>query len=333
MNTKTVKQLVRALCFALILVLLVTVLTFVTRDKNEAELVRLYYAEEENSLDVVFVGSSHMMCGIYPMELYHEYGITSYNFSSSALVLPQAYYQVVEALKTQTPEVLVLDISGVSYSNIKVGSPEFIHVQFDNMKWSRNKVEAINDLIEDPDDRLEYYFPLMKFHTRWKSLRPFDFQPLTGYTKGARFSETVLENPGAIEIVPEDFVVPIAEYPETYLRKILDYCRGQNVPVVLLNLPSLSDEAWQGTYNAVFEIAEEYGIAYLNLLYHLDAMGFDFTTDMRDTAHCNRSGAEKVSSYLGNYLKEHYELPDRRDDPAYAAAWDAAYEAYLSEYF
>lgn len=333
MNTKTVKQLISTLCFVLILVLLINGLTYVTRNKNEADMVYPYYAEQENSLDVLFVGSSHMMCGIYPMELYHEYGITSYDYTSSALVLPQAYYQVVEALKTQTPRVLVLDISGVAYSNVKVGSPEYVHVQFDNMKWSLNKIEAIHDLIENPSDRLEYYFPLLKFHTRWKELQPEDFQPITGVSKGARFSETVLENPGAIEIMPEDFVTPIAEYPETYLRKILDYCRGQNVPVVLLNLPALPSETSQGTYNAVFAIAEEYGVPYLNLLHHLDAIGFDYTTDLRDTSHCNRSGAEKVTSYVGNYLKEHYELPDRRNDPAYAPTWDTAYEAYASTYF
>lgn len=330
---KTVKQLISTLCFVLILVLLINGLTFVTRDKNEADMIYPYYAEQENSLDVLFVGSSHMMCGIYPMELYHQYGIASYDFTSSALVLPQAYYQVVEALKTQTPKVLVLDISGVAYNDTKVGSPEYVHVQFDNMKWSLNKIEAIHDLIEDPSDRLEYYFPLLKFHTRWKELQPEDFQPITGVSKGARFSETVLETVGGIEIMPEDFVTPIAEYSETYLRKILNYCRDQDVSVVLLNLPALPSKTSQGTYNAVFAIAEEYGVSYLNLLHHLDAIGFDFTTDLRDTSHCNRSGAEKVTLYVGNYLKEHYELPDRRDDPEYAPTWDAAYEAYASAYF
>ena len=172
MTMKTAKQLAGSACFLLILALLVHGLTFVTRNKNEAELVYPYYDEPKNSLDVVFVGSSHLMCGVYPMELYREYGIAAYDYTSSALVLPQAYYQVAEALRTQTPEVLVLDISGVAYSNTKVGSPEYVHVQLDNMKWSLNKITAIHDLIEDPGDRLEYYFPLLKFHTRWKELTP-----------------------------------------------------------------------------------------------------------------------------------------------------------------
>lgn len=330
---KTSKRVAGAVCFWLILALVIHGLTFITRNKNEAELVRPYYDEPKNSLDVVFVGSSHVMCGIYPMELYREYGIAAYDYTSSALVLPQAYYQVVEALKTQTPEVLVLDISGVFYGNIKVGSPEYVHVQLDNMKWSLNKIRAINDLIEDPADRLEYYFPLLKFHTRWKELTSEDFKRITGDSKGAHVSEEVLEGALPYDIVPRDYTTPISEYPEEYLRKILDYCRDRGVQILLLNLPFIANEAAQGKYNAVYAIAEEYGVPYLNLMHHLDDIGFDYDTDLKDSSHCNRSGAEKVTSYVGRYLKENYDLPDRREDAAYAADWDAAYERCASVYF
>ena len=330
---KTGKRLAGSICFLLILVLLINVLTFITRNKNEADLVHPYYDEPKNSLDVVFLGSSHVMCGIYPFELYREYGITAYDYTSSALVLPQAYYQVVEALKTQTPKVLVLDVSGVAYNDVKIGSPEYVHVQLDNMKWSLNKIEAINDLIEDPGDRMEYYFPLLKFHTRWKSLGLRDFKWITGDSKGAHVSEVVLEGAKPNEIMPRDYVVPISEYPEEYLRRILDYCRDRGVQVLLLNLPFIADGTSQGKYNAVYAIAEEYGVPYLNLMHHLDDIGFDYGTDLKDTSHCNRSGAEKVTSYVGGYLKENYDLPDRREDAAYASAWDAAYERYVSAYF
>lgn len=328
---KTGKRLAGGVCFFLILALLIHGLTFITRNKNEADLVHPFYDEPKNSLDVVFVGSSHVMCGIYPMELYREYGIAAYDYTSSALVLPQAYYQVVEALKRQTPKVLVLDISGVAYGNTKIGSPEYVHVQLDNMRWSVNKIEAINDLIEDPGDRLEYYFPLLKFHTRWKELAPEDFKRITGSSKGANVSENVLEGALLYGIEPRDHTAPISEYPEEYLRKILDYCRDLGVPVLLLNLPFIANETSQGKYNAVYGIAEEYGVAYLNLMHHADDIGFDFGADLRDTSHCNRSGAEKVTSYVGRYLKENYDLPDRRDDPAYAPVWDAAYERYAAE--
>ncbi|MBD5133220.1 MAG: hypothetical protein HDT38_01920 [Clostridiales bacterium] len=347
---KTVKRLISTVCFLLILVVLLNGLTFITRDKSESNHILSYYDEEENSLDVVFVGSSHTMCSVYPMELYHEYGITSYDCASSDLALPQVYYLVVEALKTQKPKILVLDISGVAWQNVKSGPPEFAHIQLDNMKWSLNKMTAINDLFENPGDRLEYYFPLLKFHTRWKELilkfytrwkelspkdfkSPKDFERTTDVSKGAYISEVVLENPEPVEIMPEDYVGQISEYAEAYLRKALDYCCSQNVQVLLLNPPSLEDETDQRKYNAVYAIAEEYGFPYLNLMHHWDDIGFDYTTDFRDTGHCNRSGAEKVTAYMGKFLKENYELPDRREDSTYATIWNDAYNQYVSRYF
>ena len=316
MMMKTAKRLVGSVCFLLILALLVHGLTFITRNKTDSELVYPYYDEPKNSLDVVFVGSSHMMTAIYPLELYREYGIAAYDYASSGLALPQLYYQVVEALKTQTPEVLVLDISGVRYDNAKITSPEYAHFQLDNMKWSLNRMEAIHDLIEDPGDRLEYYFPLLKFHTRWKELTPEDFKRIAGDTKGARVID-MRWNTAPYEIIPTDYVAPIPECPEMYLRKILDYCRGRGVQVLLFNPPDSADETLQGRYNAVYAIAEEYGLPYLNLMYHLDDLDFDYSTDMMDVQHCNQSGAEKVTSYEGAYLKENYDLPDRRDGAAY----------------
>ena len=46
---------------------------------------------------------------------------------------------------------------------------------------------------------------------------------------------------------------------------------------------------------------------------------FDWTTDTKDAgSHLNLSGAQKATAYLGAYLKEHYDLPDRRLDSSYA---------------
>lgn len=332
MKIKSVKNLLGSVCFVLILILIFQGLTFLTRNKNEANLIAPYFSEKENSLDVVFVGSSHVMCGVYPYELYNDFGIASYDFTSSALVFPQAYYQVVEALKTQRPRLLVLDASGAIYDNQKVGSPEYVHVQLDNMSWSANKIRAINDLIEDPADRLEYYFPIIKFHVRWKELHRSDFQGINGITKGSYVSDYILPDPQPIQILPRDYTVPMSEDADTYLRKALDYCRDEGVDVLLLNTPTIADEKSQGRYNAVDAVAEEYGVPYINLLHNLDEIGFDYSTDLRDSWHCNVYGAKKVSAYIGNYLKEHYDLPDRRQDSEYAPVWNEGYAEYKAAY-
>ncbi len=329
---KTVKRAVGVVLFLLILALLVSALTQILRDKNEANIVYPFYDEPKDSLDVVFVGSSFTMCGMYPMELYDQFGIASYNYASSALVFPQAYYQTVEALKYQSPKVLVIDASGAVYADDKVGSKEYVHVQLDNMKWSMNKLRAIQDLIEDPSDRLEYYFPLLKFHTRWKNVTEEDYKPITGPSKGAFVSDAILADPTVYPTVPAEEKAALSRTAETYLRRILDTCREEGVTVLLVNYPTLSNEDDQRKYNAVADIAGEYGVEYLNLLHGFEELGLDPYTDFRDQYHLNRSGALKVTAALGAYLKERYDLPDRREDPDYAPRWNDALSLYRETY-
>lgn len=88
----------------LIFCLLFSGATYILRNKNEANIVLPFYDEPKNTLDVIFIGSSHVMCSVYPMELYDRYGIASYVFASSAQLLPQSYYQLKEALRYQTPK-------------------------------------------------------------------------------------------------------------------------------------------------------------------------------------------------------------------------------------
>jgi hypothetical protein len=52
-------------------------------------------------------------------------------------------------------------------------------------------------------------------------------------------------------------------------------------------------------------------------------------TDCNDAdSHLNASGAKKVTDYLGAYIGEHYNIPDRRPDAAYSS-WNDAYTSYL----
>lgn len=327
---KIIKNTVSSVCFLLILALLLSYTNHVLRDKNESYIVRPYYNERENSLDTIFVGSSHIMCGVYPMDLWNEYGIASYNYASSAMITPQAYYQVVEAFRTQSPKVMVIDISGVAYGDKKISSNAYAHVQLDNMKWSMNKVNAIQDLIGS-NKRLEFYFPLIKFHSRWKSVKNSDFEPIEGKTKGAFIGYGNITVEDSFKVMPKEYTADISDTAEKYLRKILDYCKSKNCEVVLVHTPTVADEISQGTYNAVYPIAEEYNVPYLNLMHEIDAMQFDFEKDMRDKSHCNKNGAVKITRFIGEFLKENYDLPDRRQDDSYAD-WHEYYSEYKKIY-
>ena len=75
-----------------------------------------FYNEEEHTIDVLICSTSHISKSILPMELYEDYGITSYNLSTSTQPIEATYYILAEALKTQSPEVFIM----------MLGSKEFL---------------------------------------------------------------------------------------------------------------------------------------------------------------------------------------------------------------
>ena len=59
--------------------------------------------------------------------------------------------------------------------------------------------------------------------------------------------------------------------------------------------------------------------------------GVDWSKDSSDGGgHMNIDGAEKVSKFLGKYLKDRYRLPNRREDPAYKQ-WELDDQIYDAE--
>ena len=55
---------------------------------------------------------------------------------------------------------------------------------------------------------------------------------------------------------------------------------------------------------------------------------FSYSEDMHDFVHCNPKGNQKVTEYLGEYLKSHYDLPDKRNDEEYED-WNIGYQEYV----
>ncbi|MBR1693399.1 MAG: hypothetical protein IJ711_11595, partial [Lachnospiraceae bacterium] len=73
-------------------------------------MIETFYHEPKDLYDVVFVGSSHVYCGVYPMLLWNEYGFASYDAASASQSVPCSYYLIRDVIFRQHPKVIVLDV-------------------------------------------------------------------------------------------------------------------------------------------------------------------------------------------------------------------------------
>lgn len=91
-------------------------------------------------------------------------------------------------------------------------------------------------------------------------------------------------------------------------------------------LPFSATVDQQKTANYIFDIAQECDVNYINFL-NTDIVNYQ--TDMYDNGHLNPSGARKVTSYIGEYLVDNYNICDQRVNAKYEF-WNTDYREYLN---
>jgi len=331
------KKLLRVLQCAVFCALLMLALSHAAGVLERKESVNKFkpFFEQKEDFDVLFLGNSHMINGVLPMELYQDYGIVSYNLAGYGNSIPLSYWVLRNALDYTTPRAVVLEIHNTRKTYKLSGSSGDEHKALDAFALSKNKYLAIEDLMSDPeafnddgyaypDLKWEFYFPIGKYHSRWNDLGSSDFSPNVNQMMGAEIYEGV-SDPEDYYIIDENMALSEEGYGFEYLRKFIELCQSRGIEVVLTHLPFPSNEEEQMEGNAVWYIADEYGVHYLDFV-NLDQVA-DYRTDLFDSSHLNASGAKKATDYLGRYLAENLEIPDRRNDPQYAS-WHDALDRY-----
>ncbi len=281
------------------------------------------FIRQDTQYDVLFLGTSHVLNGVFPMEMWKEYGITSYNLSGHAHRIPATYWVMMNALDYAAPKVIVVDCFWLEKDEKYEGAME--HESFDSIPLSGNKVRAVFDLFDTMDKRVEYLWNFSTYHGRWWDLGEDDFTCGEGVEKGASLMVEVAK-PRMVERVWEEGQ-SIDSVGVDYLKKILEECEERDIEVLLTYLPFPAGRVDQISARYTEKIAEQYGVNYINFL-DLDIV--DYETDCADSSsHLNVSGAGKVTDYLGRYISENYDIADHRTDQM-AERWSADYERYLS---
>ena len=270
-----------------------------SRNKSIFRILR----EPEKSIDVIVLGDSLSYSSISPMVLWKDHGITSYVCGQSGQKIQETYHMLETALETQLPKLVILE-TNVMFR----GKPGLASLRESIEEWGN------------------HYIPIFRCHDIWKSFfiekqyseenyKGFAFRcDVHPYEKGEYMHETE-----QIEEMPDTVI--------TYMEKIEELCKEKNVKLLLLGTPSPANYNYR-RHNSVTTYAKKHSLDYLDLNLKLGEVGIDWKTDSLDKGdHLNLSGAQKVTKYLGEYLKSEYELPDHRWEASYAA-WDKEVEEY-----
>lgn len=326
-----IKIICRVLVFFIVFSAIFWRINYVMRDKTECQYISGFKEEKNDSIDVIFLGSSQVVVSMEPLQLWNDTGITSYNCATSATNIPMMYYTAKMAMEKQHPEVMIADVSFICDS-AELTATERFHAIWDNYVLEKVKYEAISNIVPK-DNRFEMYFPIYLYHSRWDSLSQTDFKAIGSEDefKGARINKEIV-CPDTVTASGEytDELFPINDIAFRYLDMLIDLCdeNGTDLVLVAMPLPYLAeDQVYMQTLNSVEVLASERGVLFENGYEDKELWGLDYHTDFADIAHVNFRGAKKVTEHIEEILINNFSLEDKRGLEEYAS-WDKDYLNY-----
>lgn len=324
------KQILALIAGIILFVFIYSSVSYVFLDHESTGRYSAFFEEKEN-IDVFFIGSSHVRHGIFPMELYRDHGIISYNLAGNGDTLPVSYWKLKMALDYKRPKLVVLDIydlwPGKKTSSEGIGQ---VHTSIDCFPLTKNKIDAIYDLFDDENDRLAFIWKFSAYHNKWDSLDRTSFR-IDYNASNCKGAYPLL---GFVQRIPAD-QIDVIDDPEfdtlayDYLKRIITLCDENKIELLLINTGYDVNNESQMFADSCKKMANEAGLNYIDFP-KLDII--DFETDLHSTGqntHVNSAGAVKLTNYIGNYISEKYEIDNNLSNEKYAS-WKNTYIDYVN---
>lgn len=312
---ETIKNIIKSITFVVILLILFEGISYILlpQKKNISKFgmgKTSQYAilgEEENTIDVVYIGDSLVYSSVSPMLIWHNYGYTGFDCASAARLLSDAYDDLEIAVASQHPKVVFLEADTI-FRNPK------------NKPW-----------YYDYKKDFEQYAPLFNYHDNWKKYifnidkKNFKFSKLNFY-KGFKFIDKTVPTKAKnyMKITDKSREIPIRNLE--IFRKFVLLCKKNNIKLVLFSVPNMGTWSY-AKHLSTDNLAKEYNLEFIDL--NIDnPLKIDWKTETRDGGrHLNYLGAIKVSDFIGDYLKNSGLVVDHRPDKGYDS-WHQAYNFY-----
>lgn len=302
---KIIKRIVSCVLFVAILLGLLQVSSLVFQPKSNDKASGIHYlrangifSEPKDSIDTVFIGDSEVYHSFIPLNIWRDYGITSYDVSSPSQKLVYSMEFLKKTFEKQSPKIVFLETNAIFR----------------------------NSYFEDEITyKAEQIFPVFRYHDRWKNLQLKDFSATVEYTaneenKGYYFTKK--SKPATDKAIKKymkysDVSAPILSTNKKYLNEIAKFCKKHGTKLVLISTPSTKNWNYQ-RHNTMEAISKDLGVDYIDTNLLRDDIPIDWKKDTKDKGdHLNYKGAVKLTDYVGKYLDDTKLFKDKRNDPSY----------------
>ena len=283
-----------------------------------------YRQEPKNSIDVLYFGSSLVYCNVVPSVIWEDTGITSYVMAGPEQTIPITYSYVKETCRTQNPKAIVIELTGMFYS--EYGS--FTKANISYMPYTINRVRAALNAAE-PELRAGLLLPILDYHSLWNSVEASSlkakFDPGTDIFAGYTYLDRIEVQS---EIKVRGYKADTENYARNleYLNKIYRYCQRNDIELVLMITPTMGRIAEPALMQLKEDVAQLSEAHFVDFNDTIAELSLNNSTDWYDFIHFNCRGAEKFSRQLAEFLQT--ELGLKATEDVDTMLWQARVEEF-----
>lgn len=311
--------------FIVLCIISVRLVSYVCRDKDP-RIVGIF-AQPNEKLDVVCVGSSHAYCLWNPIVLYEKFGLKSCMFGSPSQPAWVSLAYLEYALKKHRPDVVLVETYSITRKDINWHTEGDLHRGVDALDFGLIKAKAIERMMPETDFE-NYYFDLLKYHSRWKSL---------GYSDWSR-DESGIDwhgyNPEVVACGKRFSPVDYSKVEEELLssdriawfNKFVEMARKFGAKVCFFTAPcNVKEDACRLKY--VKRWCYDRSIPYFDMNSRLGELVLNPRSDFKDPGHLNLYGAHRMTAEIGQWLVANCDFSPSRN-PERDMAWARDVELY-----
>ncbi len=276
-----------------------------------------YYQIPKNSIDLLFIGSSHSYCTFNSKLFDHYLKCNSLNLGTDSQSFSITYSAILEILKRQTPKVIVIEV----YPIKRDPSIPALRPHLDTMSFSINKLRLIKNSL--PITKWgNHLINTFYYHSRWKEFNILRKEEQKGYeswegktnNKGfdgyvwdsIRYSLTYDIYEKIYNNIP-NISFDISENHLKLLESLFKICQKKGIKIIIASPPVIDDyEVLNILYNpSLKELMDKYSIDSID--FNTGKIKYE-KIDFLDNAHLSLAGSDEVSFEMANFLKENYPI-------------------------
>lgn len=301
-----------------------------------------YKFTQDNEVDILLMGSSHMYTGLNPKNLSCALGVNAFVLAAPGTRIMDTYYALEEALARTNPQVVVVETYGIKASVNKELTGGNLSDQSKSFSARKNfgvKFKSSFDLFSFQNLPYAWSTTLRNHHfilNDFKQLKK-NFKRIGDETSSELFlgrfirfksgiSESVLDRYKQ-EGAPVDGVqFKLNDEAKEYTNRIIELCNERKIKLVFLTLPMYKDHVtnyffWQTELKKLLEPSFSKNCTWLDLQdpYDDDFTFMCFEDTYGKNQHMTYQGSLLAAYKFARYLNKTFpnQLPYRGNDPAW----------------